>query len=87
MGPRRPPTLGSENADHDQVAGYQRAHRIAMTPGPGDASQPRQASSGNRVAVVMVGAALAARVARDARTYETALVIVRGRRGVRPREG
>ena len=47
-----------------------------MTPGPEAAPQPRQASSGNRVAVVMVGAALAARVARNARTYETALVIV-----------
>jgi hypothetical protein len=46
-----------------------------MTPGPGAARQPRQANSGNRVAVMMVGAALAARVARDARTYETALVI------------
>jgi hypothetical protein len=44
-----------------------------MTPGPGAAPQPRQASSGNRMAVVMVGAALAARVAR---THETALVIV-----------
>jgi hypothetical protein len=47
-----------------------------MTPGAGAARQLREPGSGHRVAVIIVGAALAARLVRDARTYETALVVV-----------
>ena len=64
-----------KNADHDQVAGHPRAKRVAMTPSAGAARQPREASGGHRMAVVMVGAAVAARLVRNARTHEAAVLI------------
>jgi hypothetical protein len=40
------------------------------------ARQPREASSGHRMSMVLVGLGVAARIARDARTYEIAIVVV-----------
>ena len=40
------------------------------------ARRPREASSGHRMSTVLVGLAVAARIARYARTYEAAIVVV-----------
>ena len=40
------------------------------------ARRPREASSGRRGSMVLVGLAVVSRLAHDARTYETAIVIV-----------
>ena len=42
---------------------------------PGAARQPPGASSGHRMSMVVIGLAVAARIMRDPRTYETAIVI------------
>ena len=53
------------------------------TPGdapatPRAARQPPDASSGHRLSMVVIGLAVAARIMRDPRTYETAIVVAIG---------
>src|SRR5216683_2920911 len=43
---------------------------------PRGSGQPQEASSGRRMSMVVIGLAVAARVMRDPRTYETAIVVV-----------
>lgn len=48
-----------------------------MTPhAAGPARRPQGASSDHRLAMVVIGLAVAARMARDPRSYETAIVVV-----------
>jgi hypothetical protein len=42
----------------------------------GPADQPRGAKSGHHTALVMIALAVAARLARDTRTYEPAIMVV-----------
>jgi hypothetical protein len=43
---------------------------------PRESRQPQEASSGRGMSMVVIGLAVAARIMRDPRTYETAIVIV-----------
>ncbi len=47
-----------------------------IPPSAGPAGQPWGASSGHHTALVLIGLAVAARLARDTRTYEPAIVVV-----------
>jgi hypothetical protein len=48
-----------------------------MTPqAAGPADQPQGAKSGHHTALVMIALAVAARLARDTRTYEPAIMVV-----------
>ena len=51
--------------------------RIAETPQAAEAArQPRGASSGHHMSLVVIGLAVVARVLRDKRTHETAILVV-----------
>ena len=51
--------------------------RITVTPETESAaSQPREANSGNHMSMVVIGLAVVARIMRDPRTHEAAIVAV-----------
>ena len=51
--------------------------RIAVTPETESAaSQPREANSGHHMSMVVIGLAVVARIMRDPRTHEAAIVAV-----------
>jgi len=57
--------------------GIRTPRRIAVTPqAAGAARQPPGASSGHHVPMALVGLAAAARLVRDPRSYETAIMVV-----------
>jgi len=64
------------NVHFHQVAGRPRAGRIVVTRQASQARQWPGATSGHQAAIVMIGLAMAARLARDPRTYAPAIVVV-----------
>jgi len=62
------------------ITSHPHAGRIAVTPvspqAAGAASEPHEASSGHKVSMAMIGLAVVARVLRDKRAHETAILVV-----------
>ena len=59
------------------IISHPHAGRTAVTsPAASAASQPQETSSGHNVSMVVIGLAVVARLMRDPRTYEAAIVVV-----------